>query len=69
MNLEEKKQRHLEVLSPHLSEEVLESLIEYVSLCVMEKQFSLNLEDYEEQSNIVSEQSNPVLKFSNCKVA
>ena len=53
MNFEEKKQKHLEVLSSHLSEEVLESLIEYVSLCIIERQFSLNLEDYEEQSNIV----------------
>lgn len=57
MNLEEKKQKHLEVLSPHLSEEVLKSLIEYVSLCVLEKQFSLNLKDYEEQLNIVAEKS------------
>jgi len=69
MNLAEKKQKHLEVLSSHLSEKVLESLIEYVSLSVMEKQFSLNLNDYEEQSNIVTEETSNVLNFSTYKVA
>lgn len=69
MNLAEKKRKHLEVLSSHLSEEVLESLIEYVSLSVMEKQFSLNLDDYEEQSNIVTEEKSNVLNFSTYKVA
>jgi hypothetical protein len=54
MNLEQKKQHHLKIISSHMSEEVIESLIEYVSLSVMEKQFSLNLDDYDEQSNIVS---------------
>lgn len=65
MNLGEKKEKCRKNLASYLPEEVLDCLIEYVSLSVMEIQFSLNLNEYEDQVNIVSEENSQNLKFSN----